>query len=454
MSTVRTTALGHNMTSRAIGWAVMALSSLLVLSACTTETTIDTVDRSPATVPTPAAPVFEDEPDTTPEPQDSTESTPDTDDPAPDNPAPPTDDGGDARFVLEGELPLTTAEVNELIAFVEDDTGRPFLRPPVIVAQSNEEFLEVLSEDLDEFDADAEVSIRTLQALGLTDRGVEEVAASFRNLLLSPEGILGYYDADVDHLVVPVGVEADDSFRALLVHELTHALDGQYADLTVLDGLLDIAEETGDYEPIITLRTVVEGRASSVETRWRSANDAPQEVPEDLGAAAAVPPALLLDLSLPYAFGEQFIELNGGASETWAAIENPPPSSEAFMVPGTPPTEAIVQVETPAAEGPILQEAVYGASDIFVWLLGESLEPDTSLIFPTFTAIDGWAGGRAVLWGDDSESCIRIAIAADTEADLGEFQQAIAPWADASADRSVVIEGGLVVATGCAPYLP
>ena len=39
-----------------------------------------------------------------------------------------------ARFVLRGELPLTTAEVNELIDFVEQETGRDFIRPPVIVA--------------------------------------------------------------------------------------------------------------------------------------------------------------------------------------------------------------------------------------------------------------------------------------------------------------------------------
>ena len=356
--------------------------------------------------------------------------------------------------MLRGQLPLSTEEVNALISFIEEEAGRSFLRPPVIVAQSGEAFLAGLQDDLTDFQADADVSVRSLQALGLTDRGVGDVAQAFEDLLLSPEGILGYYDSVTDELYVPVGASGDDELRSLLVHELTHALDGQHVDLNVFDDLVEAGEISGDFEPVAALQAVVEGRASSVQNRWLATNEIVLEIPEDLGAIVDVPPALVLALSVPYAFGEIFIEANGGAAGTWDSLADPPASSEEFMVPNTASDETIVAVATPAADGPVLEEGVYGATDIFTWLLGESLEPNPSLIFPTFAAIDGWAGGRAVLWGDDTESCMRIAIAADTDLDLTEIEAAVSLWADADSARSVEVIGDLVTATGCAPYLP
>lgn len=383
---------------------------------------------------------------------DPTQEDPTQDDPAQDDTA-PTDE---ARFVVRGELPLASSEVDALLAFIEEQTGRPFRRPPVIVAQSGDDFIDGLQDDMEDFEADAETSVRQLQALGLTDRGVGEVAAAFEALLLSPEGILGYYDPDTDELYVPVGAEADDEFRSLVVHELTHALDGQYSDLSRLDQLVDEAEVTGEYEPVGALQAVAEGRASAVQNAWEDANEFTRDTPDDLGAAADVPPALLLSLSIPYVFGEQWVLLNGGPSGTWDALDEPPPSSEVYLIPGTPDSEPIVDVPTPATDGPVLDEFDFGAVDILVWLLGESLEPDPATIVPTLTAIDGWAGGRAVLWGDDDESCLRIVIAADTDADLGELETAFELWADRgqSADRSVSLDNDRVTVTGCAPFVP
>ncbi|MBT6444323.1 MAG: hypothetical protein HOK58_04970, partial [Acidimicrobiaceae bacterium] len=195
--------------------------------------------------------------------------------------ATPSDAG--ARFVVRGELPLSADNVNRLIAFVEEDTGRAFVRPPVIVAQSPDDFFAGLEEDLGDFNADAEVSVRGLQALGLTTRGVGDVTRSFEAMLLSPEGILDYYDPIPDELYVPIGAPGDDDFRSLLVHELTHALDGQHADLSVLDDLIAQGDESGNYEPLLALQAVAEGRASSVQNQWMAENGVVQELPDDLG---------------------------------------------------------------------------------------------------------------------------------------------------------------------------
>lgn len=408
---------------------IIALTSLLLLAACKSTANVEMMDRTD-----PGARPAETATDDLSQPTESLAEG--------------------AKFVVQGELPLSTDEVNGLISFIEDETGRAFLRPPVIVAQSSEAFFGGLQDDMSDFQADAEISVRTLQALGLTNKGVGEVTQAFQDLLLSPEGILGYYDPVPDELYVPVDAGGNNAFRSLLVHELTHALDGQYTDLNVLDALVDQGHETGNYEPVIALQAIAEGRASAVQNRWIAENGVMQELPEDLGVAEDVPPALLLSLSIPYAFGEQFIESNGGPAATWGFLEEPPASSEIFMIAfGDVSSQPIIDVATPRADGPILDEAVYGAADIFVWLLGESLEPDPELIFPTIIAIDGWAGGRAVLWGDDNQSCVRIAIAGDSEIDLTEIQDAIGLWAVDNADRTVELDNDLVVATGCAPYM-
>jgi hypothetical protein len=426
----------------------------LVAAGCSATATVELTgaplpDTTGAVSTDPTAPREAPEPAQPSEPADPSDET---------EPAAPSDDSeaaaGGALFELEGDLPLTTAEVNELILFIENETGRAFLRPPVIVGQSTEEFFAGLADDVLDFEAEAEPEVRVLQALGLTDQGVNEVVDLFSDLLTSPEGILGYYDPEPDKLYVPNDSLADDEFRALMVHELTHALDGQHADLGLLEDLINQGDETGNYEPVTGLQAVAEGRATSVENRWRNENNAPQEIPDDLGAAEEVPPALLLELSVPYAFGEQFIEARGGASQTWELLTDPPQSSEEFIAPFGADGEAVIDVATPEADGPVLQEFVFGASDLLVWLLGESLEPQPALIFPTLTAIDGWAGGKAVVWGDDTETCVRIAIAADSASDLAEIETAIQIWADGDAARTVVLDGDLVVATSCGPFAP
>ena len=372
-----------------------------------------------------------------------------------DNPSPESAADDEPNYVVQGQLPLEVAEVNELIAFVESETGRLFLRPPTIVAQSTEVFFANLEEDLAEFDETADITVRTMQALGLTSLGVDEVNNAIQALLASPSGVAGYYDPDVDELYVPIDAQAEDEFRSLLVHELTHALDDQYVDLGALDVLSDEAEITGNFEPVVALQAVGEGRATAVQNRWMRANgvSAPEGTEADLLALETVPPAFVLGLSLPYAFGEQFIEGQGGPANTWDLLDNPPASSEEFLVPGAT-GEAVTDVAPPPADGPVLDDIVFGASDLFTWLLGESLDPDPSLIFPTFAAIDGWAGGRSVLWGDDTESCVRIALVADSKADLDEIQGAIELWAERGNDRSVTVEDDQITATSCAPYVP
>ncbi len=358
------------------------------------------------------------------------------------------------RFDLEGELPLTTAEVNDMLAFIEAQTDREYLYKPRIVAQTQADY----EADLEVYLADQVAAIadeggqyaRFYQALGLSDQSPDELTASLTGVLTSADGINGYYDPETDALYVPTDALDDGLFRSLLVHELVHALDGQHVDLgQILD---DIRSNPDDPERNFGMTAVVEGRATAIQFSWMQANGvvpAAGELPESL---ADVPPAFLNALTLPYNFGAGWVAANGGPAGTWDAFETPPANSELVLFPTTPATEATVEVATPTAEGPELLSTSWGAADLVVWLLSETMEPSQVEVTTVLAAADGWAGGAMTLWGDDTESCVRMTMVADSADDLTEIESAVTTWADKADGRTVATTGDEVTVTGCAPF--
>lgn len=359
------------------------------------------------------------------------------------------------RFELEGELPLTTAEVNDMLTYIEAQAGREYLYPPTIVAQERSDYevgLEAMFEDqVTDFVDEVENMARFYQALGLTDQTPDELTETIVGLMTSADGINGYYDPEVDALYVPVDALSDGLFRSLLVHELVHALDGQHVDLAqIID---DIAADPDNTELNFGRTAVVEGRATAIQLAWMQANGVvptPQDLSEDVRAA---PPAFLNALTLPYGFGAGWVTANGGAAGTWDAFDNPPTSSEHVLFPDTPTDEAVVEVPIPDAEGPVLDSGPWGAADLLVWLLSETAQPGQAEVMRGLVAADGWAGGSVVLWGDDSESCVRASVAADSDADLAELQAAIGAWVNKGDGRDVERTGDIITVTGCTPFL-
>lgn len=407
--------------------------------------TVDATQEPEAPAPTDVP-----EPTPTPEPTPVPEPTP-----APTPVPQPTEAPAEPAFALDGELPLETAEVNQLIAFVESDTGRPFIRPPQIIGQNTADFEAGLADrgpDFDEQRAEMEIQTRYLQALGLTDLGAQEVFENFTALATSSEFLLGYYDEATDAVYLPTDTaSADDEFRGLLVHELTHALDAQYVDYAALIDEIEALDSAEDYIPIAA---VVEGRATSVEYRWIEAAGAmPPGAPEDMSFLEAVPAALINQITMPYAFGAQFIEFSGGAANTWDLYEQRGTTTEEVLFPFLQGEQLLIDVPTPAADGEILHSAEFGAADMMIWLLGPSLLPDNATIMSAVGAAQGWAGGHGVLWGDDETSCMRLALAGDDETELSEIQDAADLWAADNADRTVINADGVVTITACAPFL-
>lgn len=370
---------------------------------------------------------------------------------------------GAPRFEVEGELPLTDEEVNDMLAFVEAETGRDFVRPPKIIAQSPEDFeaglAENTAEELAEFNESVDIAARVYQALGLSDQGSEELAENVSAFFETGDVIAGYYDSEVDTLYVPVDPDAGQQFRVTLVHELTHALDDQYVDLFALGEYS--SEHPEDSELNMALDMVIEGRASAVDERWSQRfgseedQEATEPTEEQLALFESVPPILLEAVALPYNLGPAFIERNGGPAETWDFYDNPPASSEQLLFPDTGLDEPIIDTIEPVSDGEELDRSDFGAADLLLMLIAGPSEASDRAVTEAVIAADGWAGGQMVLWGDETESCVRFALAGDTATDLAEITEVLSDWTEDENGRTVNTDApDLVEVTACAPYKP
>lgn len=365
-------------------------------------------------------------------------------------------------FELVGDIALDTAEVNELVAFVELTTGRDFVRPPVIVSQSPEEFAAQLIELTPEEEAEAldqsALLARAYQVLGLSDQTPTELFSNIQTFAASPDGVLGYYDPDSDELYVPNLLDPDanvDDFRGLLVHELTHALDGQYVDLAAV---LDNVEADADafFDSAFGDRALVEGRAVAVQQLFIEAEGITPAVPPV--PEYDVPLAYVSSLVLPYQVGGGWVMGNGGPAGSWDLYDEELPTSEAMLFGTTAGDE--VEVTAPAASSeaaalPVIDDGTVGATGIFVWLAGDEVGAGPA-VTAAIDAAMGWGGDGYVLVGDDETTCIAATFVGDTEADLAEIESAFTTWADdapTTATRTVSSDGETVTVEGCAPFL-
>ena len=387
------------------------------------------------------------EPSATPAPTATSVPTP-TSVPAP-TPTPTFDVPAEPLFDLRGEVPLSTAQLNELILFVERQAGRTFKRPPNITAQASEAFRAGVEDVGFERWLDPELTARRLQALGQTEISAAVFASSLNEGFGA--GVGGYYDAESDALYMPVDEYPIRLFTVVLVHELTHALDGQYVDLGGFEDRWNTALDTGNFEELNAIRAIVEGRAAVVEDawswppHWSPAEDAEREIVSRPPVPFDIPQALIEEASVPYVRGPIFIRAHGGVAETWGFYDDVPASTEAILIPDAL-DQPIVEVDVPVADGPILETRVFGALDLGLVLRGRGS--------PTSLA-RGWAGGRSVMWGDDESTCIRMAVATDTDDDRERLFKTFERWVDlGDGNRTVVIDDDLIVATACAAFVP
>jgi hypothetical protein len=244
---------------------------------------------------------------------------------------------------------------------------------------------------------------------------------------------------------VPIGAQS-----AVLVHELTHALQDQHFDLGRLERW-----EKGDSDAQLAAHALAEGDAMLAMIVYLTRHpEAAQTLLQSAGALAdtpvldAAPAALRETLAFPYEYGMRFAGALR-AAQGWmgvsAAYERLPLSSEHVMHPSK-----YTAYERPVAVAPPDVSRRLGAG----W---RRLEADTHgewgylQILKAFLpagerapkAAEGWGGDRfAVYAGPGADDVVLIQVSAwDSDADAEEF---FAAYVDRSSARYGLPAGDLI----------
>jgi len=228
------------------------------------------------------------------------------------------------------------------------------------------------------------------------------------NLYLSQIG--GYYDPVRNHFVMASWMpQAMQS--AIAVHELTHALQDQYFDLT---GFMNIEEYSSD--EIFARSALVEGDATAVMMDYvrAMAGQPPLEKTESIesimlqnvvGASmmdgfAEVPESLQKMVLFPYISGLRFAHnllQKGGYEEINRALKNPPRSTEEILHP-----EKYFKAEPDfivfSDKDMLIDETLKKAKVVFDDTFGEFM---ISALLGAHSDDKGRAARTAVGWGGD-----------------------------------------------------
>lgn len=306
-------------------------------------------------------------------------------------------------------------------AFVERERGLTFKRPVDVTLLDDEEFearvVESDEEDEEEI-ADAEAVLKAMDLLDDDD----DLAAIVRNFTAG--AVLGFYDPETEELVVR-GARPTPFVRAVLAHELLHALEDQHFDL-------DRHDDLGD-EAFVGFQALAEGSAVRIEDRYRrTLSSADRRVADreerSLGSSVPdVPEVVEILFGFPYAYGPDLvaaIEEAGGRARLDAAFADPPASSEHVIEPdsflaGDKPRA----VPTPAADGTAFDDGEIGQLFLALMLRSEIGDDDA------LDAADGWGGDHYVAWKDGDRTCVRMDFVMDTPGDTQELTTALAAWA-------------------------
>jgi hypothetical protein len=331
--------------------------------------------------------------------------------------------------------------VPDIERFVERERGLTFNVPVKVELLGDKAFVKRLRGDGKQ---DTEALAKAegfLQALDLIDGDVRLGPAVDR--LLS-SAVAGFYDPKSKALVVR-GAEPTPSVRAVLAHELTHALQDQHFGLErpALDERTDEAPSgfTG----------LVEGDAVRIQQRYfqsLSADERAAFLAEEgsSGPPTGVPSVLVDVLLFPYRTGPELVEAilrDGGQPRLDAAFASPPETSEHLLHPAVYLRgEGPRAVTVPRADGTVFDRGVVG-------------EFGLRLLFRNLGSVgrrgaEGWGGDRYVAWRSNGRPCVRARFVMDTPKDITELTTALRRWASDHDDATVTPADGAVTLTSCA----
>ena len=268
---------------------------------------------------------------------------------------------------------------------------------------------------------------------------VEKAQAVFATLgLMSPHtdlvkafktatdaGTLGFYDPKTKHMYVK-GRRATPGVRAVLSHELTHALTDQWF------GINRPRLDKSNQELSIGFTALIEGDAERTRVAYEktlSPADRALAQREEGGNSKPPPvPRVVLELiGFPYAIGPQFVKAvvqHGGIRALNAAYRHPPTSSEQLVEPNLYFAHDNPQhVAVPHADGPVLDHGDLGFIGLALMLehgIGAAGLQGSLL---------GWSGDQYVVWRvADHSWCLRDTVVMDDPSAGARLDNAISQW--------------------------
>jgi hypothetical protein len=258
-----------------------------------------------------------------------------------------------------------------------------------------------LDEELPEVEARATIEVYALFGLVLRTMDLREVL-----LALYTEQVAGFYDPDSTALFV-LDDQPQEALEGLLVHELVHAVQDQWADL---DALTD--PKLGN-DRATAAQAAIEGHATLVMLEYMT--EQMQGTPVDLAsipnfatqlrpvlegmraqfpALAAAPPVIQESLLFPYLEGAGYVQNLWAQGKRTAPFGEYLPASTEQILGGDrddPPIELSISV----LGASILHEDVLGRLELGVML-------DQHLGARSGGFADGWGGDRYVLVEDEN----------------------------------------------------
>ncbi len=356
-------------------------------------------------------------------------------------------------------------ETLKIARFVEETSGKQFTDPVPTYFLSAEEFAAILATEntalpLSLQETRIENTPALLRALGLAQGPIdlEKAWAEFYE-----ENLLGFYDNHEKSVFLKKSASPREK-QILLAHELTHALQDQLFDLSLLRQraiMGSLKEKRDPTKALFALTSLLEGEALQVEeayARTFSEKKNLEEVPQLVlphPHNTVLPPVLTLQQTFPYEFGPLFIEYlaaTGGRAAIDAAFADLPSSEEHILFPETfLRKEKPVFLPLPSLPDKAVSfgsEQELGALFLFL-ILSEKTAPDVAK-----RAIEGWGGDRSLFFMQDKRSCIRFSVTGDTPTDTQELFSAFTLWAQAmpsAGNARVENSTEVVIVTTCDP---
>jgi hypothetical protein len=327
---------------------------------------------------------------------------------------------------------------------VEHERGLSFVHPVKVEFLDRAQFNKAVSVPQPQSSSDRTAQTRALQelrALGLVHGNVD---LSQSENTLQQSDVVGLY-VPARKTVFVRGSTLTPFVRVTLAHELTHALQDQYFNLTTLR-----ENASGDGSAVTAM---IEGDAVRVQDAYeqtlsvadqKSYEKASDQFQGGASGQTSNVPAILSDmLEYPYAFGPTFIDnlvAQGGTKDIDKAFRHPPVAEAQIIDPvdypiGWKPANVPVP-SVPHGDHVTDPASSFGQLSLFE-VLGSRLG-----YAPAWSAVQGWQGDSSLAYSAHGKTCDAIAVLMRTSARATALAGATRQWADDGVPQAVIHQAG------------